>query len=90
MTKIDTLVCTGLAKFKLGSLLLIILGGVCPMAEPAEVREALLQALDDGLSVPGETVKAAIYEQGDGEADRQEPLPPAGIELYRTCELEYS
>lgn len=33
------------------------------MAEPAEVREILLQAVDDGLWVLGEIVRAAIYER---------------------------
>jgi hypothetical protein len=30
---------------------------------PAEVCKVLLQAVDDGLSVPGEIVKAAIYDR---------------------------
>lgn len=33
------------------------------MAEPAEVRGALFQAIDQGLAVPGEIVRAAIYER---------------------------
>jgi hypothetical protein len=33
------------------------------MAEPTEVGEVLLQAVDDGLSVPGEIVREAIYER---------------------------
>jgi hypothetical protein len=34
------------------------------MAEPAKpIREVVLQAVDDGLSVPGEIVRAAIYER---------------------------
>lgn len=32
------------------------------MAEPAEVRGALFQAIDQGLAVPGEIVRATIYE----------------------------
>lgn len=32
------------------------------MAEPAEVRGALFQAIDQGLAVPGEIVRAATYE----------------------------
>jgi hypothetical protein len=34
-----------------------------PMTQPAQLREALLQAVDDGLLVPGEIVRAAIYER---------------------------
>jgi hypothetical protein len=33
------------------------------MAEPAEVGEVLLQAVDEGLSVPGEIVRTAIYQR---------------------------
>ena len=33
------------------------------MAAPSEMRKVLLQAVDDGLSVPGDIVKAAIYDR---------------------------
>jgi hypothetical protein len=33
------------------------------MAQPAKIREALLQAVDEGLFVPGQIVRAAIYER---------------------------
>jgi hypothetical protein len=33
------------------------------VAESAEVHKVLLQALDDGLSVPGEIVRTAIYDR---------------------------
>ena len=32
------------------------------MAQPAQLREALLRAVDEGLLVPGDIVRAAIYE----------------------------
>ncbi len=33
------------------------------LAEPTEVSRVLVQALDDGLSVPGEIVRTAIYDR---------------------------
>ena len=64
MVKIDRFVCIRLAKFnRLALSLLIILGEVSLMAEPAEVGKVLLQAVDDGLSVPGEIVRTAIYQR---------------------------
>ena len=33
------------------------------MAEPTEVSRVLLEAVDEGLLVPGEIVRAAIYER---------------------------
>jgi hypothetical protein len=33
------------------------------VAAPSEMRKVLLQAVDDGLSVPGDIVKAAIYDR---------------------------
>jgi hypothetical protein len=33
------------------------------VAEPTEVNRVLAQALDDGLSVPGEIVRTAIYDR---------------------------
>ena len=46
------------------------------MAEPAEVGEVLLQAVDDGLSVPGEIVRAAIYQRIERSYQlRREEIP---------------
>jgi hypothetical protein len=46
------------------------------MAEPAEVDEVLLQAVDDGLSVPGEIVRAAIYQRIERSYQlRREEIP---------------
>jgi hypothetical protein len=35
---------------------------VQPLASSSALREAVLVAVDDGLSVPGEIVRAAIYD----------------------------
>lgn len=35
------------------------------MGQPAKLREALLQGIDLGLAVPGEIVRAAIYERDE-------------------------
>jgi hypothetical protein len=38
-------------------------GGVSPMGQPANLEKILLEAVDEGLLVPGEIVRAAIYER---------------------------
>jgi hypothetical protein len=38
-------------------------GGADSMVKPAQLDEALLEAVDFGLLVPGETVRATIYER---------------------------
>jgi len=40
-----------------------ILGEVSPMGQPADLEKILLEAVDEGLLVPGEIVRAAIYER---------------------------
>jgi len=47
-----------------------------PMAQSAELREALLRAVDDGLLVPGEIVRAAIYERAERSYElKREDIP---------------
>jgi hypothetical protein len=38
-------------------------GGACSMVKPVQLDEALLEAIDFGLLVPGEIVRATIYER---------------------------
>jgi hypothetical protein len=52
------------------------------MAEPAEPGEALLQAVDDGLSVPGEIVSAAIYERIERSYQLKREEIPEKLETF--------
>jgi hypothetical protein len=38
-------------------------GEVSPMGQPADLGKILLEAVDEGLLVPGEIVRTAIYER---------------------------
>jgi hypothetical protein len=52
------------------------------MAEPAEVGEVLLQAVNDGLSVPGEIVRTAIYERLERSYQRRRDEIPKKLEIF--------
>lgn len=52
------------------------------MAESAEVRKALLQAVDAGLSVPGEIVRAAIYERIERSYQLKREEIPEKLETF--------
>jgi len=52
------------------------------MAEPTEVGEVLLQAVDDGLSVPGEIVRAAIYERIERSYQLKREEIPEKLEIF--------
>jgi len=52
------------------------------MAEPAEVREVLLQAIDQGLAIPGEIVRAAIYERIERSYQLKREEIPEKLETF--------
>ena len=52
------------------------------MAEPAEVGEVLLQAVDDGLSAPGEIVRTAIYQRLERSYRLRREETPEKLETF--------
>ena len=60
-----TFVCIRLARFNLDSRARIFYmpGEISPMGQPANLEKILLEAVDEGLLVPGEIVRTAIYER---------------------------
>ncbi len=52
------------------------------MAQPAQLREALLRAVDDGLLVPGEIVRAAIYERIERSYQLKREEIPEKLEAF--------
>jgi len=52
------------------------------MAEPTEVGEVLLQAVDEGLSVPGEIVRVAIYQRIERSYRLRREEIPEKLEIF--------
>jgi len=53
-----------------------LLGSVLLMIESSGLKEALLHAIDDGLAVPGEIVRTAIYDRIERSYQlRREEIP---------------
>jgi len=63
LMKIDEFGFMSLANLKRDSIPNIKYWESILMPQSAELNDALLQAVDDGLLVPGEIVRAAIYER---------------------------
>jgi hypothetical protein len=57
------------------------------VAEPTEVSRVLLQAVDDGLSVPGDIVRTAIYQRLERSYRlRREEIPEKLEAFHRALE----
>lgn len=52
------------------------------MSGSAAFREVLLQAIDDGLLVPGEIVRAAIYDRVERSYQLRREEIPENLELF--------
>jgi hypothetical protein len=52
------------------------------VAEPTEVSRVLAQALDDGLSVPGEIVRPAIYDRIEKSYGLKREDIPEKLEVF--------
>jgi len=52
------------------------------MAEPAEVGEVVLQAVDDGLLIPGEIVRTAIYQRLERTYQLRREEIPEKLEIF--------
>ena len=52
------------------------------MGEPAQIRDALLQATDQGLAVLGEIVRAAIYERIERSYQLKREEIPEKLETF--------
>jgi hypothetical protein len=52
------------------------------VAEPTEVSRVLAQALDDGLSVPGEIVRTAIYDRIEKSYGLKREDIPEKLEVF--------
>jgi len=58
------------------------LGSVPLMTESGRLRAALLQAVDDGLAVPGELVREAIYERLETNYQLKRDEIPEKLEVF--------
>ena len=55
------------------------------MAAPSEMHKILLQAVDDGLSVPGDIVKAAIYDRIERSYRLKREEIPEKLEAFHSA-----
>jgi hypothetical protein len=53
------------------------------MTEPTMLRETLLHAIDDGLGVPGEIVRTAIYDRIERSYQLTREEIPEKLEAFR-------